>query len=80
MIMPSMLALALEAVPHLAALRTFSDLLPYLGLFALGFLVAAWGQVSRVPLAVVLGITLIIGAVILFQLEANDFSGSNSPF
>jgi hypothetical protein len=63
-----------------AALETLSDLAPYLGLFALGFLIAAWGQSAKVPLAVAIGIVLIIGAILLFQFEANDFSGSNSPF
>ena len=57
-----------------------SDLAPYLGLFALGFLVAMWGQSAKFPIAVVIGIALIIGAVLLFQFEANDFSSSNSPF
>ena len=80
MIMAAMLALALETLASPATLRTLSDLAPYVALFASGFLVAAWGQSAKVPLAVVLGITLIIGAVILFQLEANDLSGSNSPF
>jgi hypothetical protein len=80
MIMAVMFALAREALGSPAALETLSDLAPYVALFAAGFLVAAWGQSARVPLAVVLGIVLIIGAVVLFQFEANDFSGSNPPF
>jgi hypothetical protein len=75
-----MLALAIELITAPAALRTLSDLMPYVGLFVLGFLVAAWGQSARVPMAIVIGITIILGAVVLFQLEANDFSSSNSPF
>ena len=75
-----MLALAIEILGSPAALRTLTDLAPYLALFAAGFLIAAWGQSARFPLAVVIGIVLIIGAVLLFQFEANDFSGSNSPF
>jgi hypothetical protein len=63
-----------------AALETLSDLAPYAALFAAGFLVAAWGQAAKVPLAVVLGITIIIGAILLFQFAANGFSGANSPF
>jgi hypothetical protein len=80
MIMAGMLALAIELFTAPAALETLSDLTPYLGLLALGFLVAAWGQSAKVPLAVVIGITLILGAVLLFQFEANDFSSNNSPF
>ena len=80
MIMAVMLALAQEVLSSPAALETLSDLAPYVALLAAGFLVAAWGQSARVPLAVVLGIVMIIGAVLLFQFEANDFSGSNSPF
>jgi len=64
----------------LAALRTMSDLAPYLALFALGFLVAMWGRSARFPVAVAIGILMIIASVLLFQFEANDFSGSNSPF
>jgi hypothetical protein len=75
-----MLTLAIEILGSPAALRTLTDLMPYLALFAAGFLIAAWGQSARFPLAVVIGIVLIIGAVLLFQFEANDFSGSNSPF
>jgi len=52
----------------LAQATSLSDLLPYLALLGLGFLVGAWGQSARSPLAVALGITLIIGAVILFLL------------
>ena len=80
MIMAGMIPLAIELLGSPAALRTLSDLAPFVGLLALGFLVAAWGQSARVPLAVLLGIVLILGAVLLFQFEANDFSGSNSPF
>ncbi len=80
MIMPVMLALGIDVLSSLAALRTLSDLGPYLALFVAGFLVAMWGQSSKSPLAVVIGITIILGAVLLFQFEANDFSGSNSPF
>jgi hypothetical protein len=79
MIMVPMLCPAAAGVP-LAALETLSDLAPYLGLFALGFLVAAWGQASKAPLVVVLGITIIVAAILLFQFAANGFSGSNSPF
>jgi hypothetical protein len=79
MIMAGMSASAAAGLP-LAALETLSDLAPYLGLFVAGFLVAAWGQAAKAPLAVVLGIAIIVTAVLLFQFEANGFSGANSPF
>ena len=80
MIMPGMFAFAFQLLTAPAALRTLSDLAPYVGLFVVGFLVAMWGQSAKVPFAVVIGITIILGAILLFQFEANDFSGSNSPF
>jgi hypothetical protein len=70
----------IKARMPLAALETLSDLAPYAALFAAGFVVAAWGQAAKVPMAVVLGITIIIAAILLFQFAANGFSGSNSPF
>jgi hypothetical protein len=70
----------IEARMPFAALETLSDLAPYAALFGAGFLVAAWGQAAKVPLAVVLGITIIVTAILLFQFEANGFSGANSPF
>jgi hypothetical protein len=80
MIMAAMLTFAIEILSSPAALRTLSDLAPYVALLAAGFLIAAWGQSAKFPLAVVIGIALIIGAVLLFQFEASDFSSSNSPF
>jgi hypothetical protein len=38
-----------------------------------GFLVGAWGQAAKVPLAVAIGILLIMLAVALFQLQVNEF-------
>jgi hypothetical protein len=78
--MAGMLGLANALAAPLAALQTLSDLAPYLALLAAGFLVAAWGQAAKVPLAVALGIVIIIGSILLFQFEANGFSGANSPF
>ncbi len=75
-----MIALVSALAPPLAALETVSDLAPYLALMGAGFLVAAWGQAAKLPLAVAIGIAIIIGSVLLFQFEANGFSGSNSPF
>lgn len=75
-----MLALAVEALLPLAQLETVSDLAPYIAMFAFGFLLGAWGQAAKYPLVVALGILIVIAAVLLFQFEANNFSGSNSPF
>jgi hypothetical protein len=62
----------------LAVARTTSDLAPYLIVLALGFLVGAWGQSARVPLAVIAGILLIIFAVGGFILD-NSGGGSGVP-
>jgi hypothetical protein len=79
MIMVPMLGPAAAGL-SLAALETLSDLAPYVALFGVGFLVAAWGQAAKAPLVVVLGITIIVAAILLFQFAANGFSGANSPF
>lgn len=67
-----LVVLALTSVFVLAEVRTLSDLGPYVILFAVGFLVAAWGSSSKAPLAIVFGILLILAAVVLFQLEVSD--------
>jgi hypothetical protein len=54
--------------------QTTSDLLPYLGLLALGFLVGAWGQSARFPIAVAIGLLLIMVAVGGFILDNNSGS------
>jgi hypothetical protein len=53
---------------------TLSDMVPYLVVMGAGFLVGAWGQSARVPLAVVAGILLILIAVAGFILD--NSSGS----
>lgn len=53
----------------IAAATTVSDLVPYLALIGAGFLLGAWGQVARVPLAVVVGIALILVAIVVFVLD-----------
>ena len=68
----------MAAAPLLAAATTLSDLLPFIALMALGFLVGAWGQAARVPLAVAVGILLILLAAALFLL-GNDTGGSGIP-
>ena len=62
------------AASLLAAARTISDLLPFLALMALGFLVGAWGQSARVPVAIAVGILLILLAAALFVLGNNSGS------
>jgi len=78
--MAGMILLASTLTMPLAALQTLSDLAPYIALLGAGFLVAAWGQAAKLPLAVALGILIIVGAILLFQFEANGFSGADSPF
>ena len=56
----------------LAVAQSMSDLLPYLGLLVLGFLVGAWGQSARFPIAVAIGLLLIAGAVGGFILDNNS--------
>jgi hypothetical protein len=62
----------------IAEATTLSDLLPYLVVLALGFLVGAWGGQMRSPLAVAVGITLIMLAVALFVLGSTGEGGSGS--
>ena len=59
-----------------AAATSLSDLVPYLVVLGAGFLVGAWGQAARVPLAVIAGILLVILAVGGFML---DNSSGRSP-
>jgi hypothetical protein len=53
----------------LGASKTISDLAPYLIVMVTGFLVGAWGQSARAPIAVVAGILLIIFAIAGFFVE-----------
>ena len=46
-----------------------SDLVPYLVVMGLGFLIGAWGQAAKSPIAVVAGILLILFAVGGFMLD-----------
>lgn len=57
-----------------AAATTISDLVPYLVVIGAGFLVGAWGQAARLPIAVVAGILLILIGVGGFII--NNSSGS----
>jgi hypothetical protein len=52
-----------------AASKTASDLLPFLAVMIAGFLVGAWGQSAKLPIAVIAGIALIMLAVGGFFIE-----------
>ena len=60
--------------PVLAVAKTLSDLAPFILLMSAGFLVGAWGQAAKVPLAVAIGIVLILLAAALFVLGNNSGS------
>ena len=69
----------MAAVPDLLAVaRSTSDLVPYLVVMALGFLIGAWGQSARLPIAVIAGLLLIMFAVGGFILD-NSSGGSGVP-
>ena len=65
--------------PLFAIARNLSDLAPYLGVLALGFLVGAWGQSARVPTAIIIGLLMILVAVGAFILEHASGGGSGAP-
>ena len=60
------------------ASKTASDLLPYLVVMVAGFLVGAWGQSTRLPIAVIAGILLIMLAIGGFFVE-NGSGPSQAP-
>ena len=59
----------LGAALLIGASKDAGDLLPFIVVMAAGFVVGAWGQAARLPIAVVAGILLIILAVAGFMLE-----------
>lgn len=59
---------AMKSLTLLAASNSVSDLTPFLLVMVVGFLVGAWGQASRSPIAVVAGMLLILFAVAGFLL------------
>ena len=63
----------------LAIARDLSDLAPYLGVLALGFLIGAWGQSARVPTATIIGLLMIMLAVGAFILEHASGGSSGVP-
>ena len=68
---------SLAAVALLGIARTTSDLAPYIAVLALGFLVGAWGQSARSPIAVILGLLLILLAAGAFVIEHSGGNGSS---
>ena len=57
------------AVDLFAAARTISDLMPYIVVMGAGFLIGAWGQAARVPIAIVAGMLLILIAMGGFMID-----------
>ena len=53
----------------LAAAQSIDDLLPFLAVMIMGFLVGAWGQASRSVIAVIAGMFLILIAVAGFLAD-----------
>jgi hypothetical protein len=66
------------AVALTAVARTTADLAPYLIVIGIGFLLGAWGQSARVPVAVIAGILLILIGTGGFVLD-NDSGGNGVP-
>jgi hypothetical protein len=63
----------------LAIARNLSELTPYLVVMGLGFLVGAWGQSARIPIAVIAGLLMILVAVGAFIIEHSSGGGSGVP-
>ena len=64
--------------PLVAASKTLSDLAPFLVVMVAGFLVGAWGQSAKLPIAVLAGIVLIMLAIGGFLIE-NGSGPDQSP-
>ena len=56
----------------IGAANSIQDLLPFLVVMITGFLVGAWGQASRSPIAIVAGMALILLAVGGFLADNGD--------
>jgi hypothetical protein len=59
----------LPAAPLIAVSKTVADLMPFLVVLVAGFLVGAWGQSARLPIAVIAGMILIMLAIGGFLIE-----------
>jgi hypothetical protein len=53
----------------IAASKDAGDLLPFLVVMIVGFLIGAWGQSAKLPIAIIAGIALIMLAVGGFFIE-----------
>jgi hypothetical protein len=70
--------LEIDVAHFLAVARNLSDMVPYLVVIGLGFLIGAWGQSARVPIAVIAGILLILIGTGGFIVE-NSSGGEGIP-
>jgi hypothetical protein len=70
--------LEIDVALTLAVARNLSDMVPYLVVIGLGFLIGAWGQTARVPIAVIAGILLILIGTGGFIAE-NSSGGEGIP-
>jgi hypothetical protein len=70
----------MPAMPDLliAASKDAGDLLPFLAVMLVGFLIGAWGQSAKLPIAIIAGIALIMLAVGGFFVE-NSSGPDQSP-
>ena len=57
-----------------------ADLLPYLVVLGLGFLVAAWGKSLGSAIAIIAGLLLILAAIIGFVVEFPTCPGGTRCF
>ena len=74
--MPGLESATAAVLPAVA--RTTGDLVPYLIVIGAGFLLGAWGQSARAPVAVAGGILLILIGTGGFLLD-NDSGGGGVP-
>jgi hypothetical protein len=63
-----------------AAKATSGDLLPYLVVLGLGFLVAAWGKSLGSAIAIIAGLLLVLAAIVGFILEFPTCPGGTRCF
>ncbi len=59
----------LSALLPFAASESLAEVVPFLVVLGAGFLLGAWGQAARAPLAVIAGIVLILLAIAGFFAE-----------
>jgi hypothetical protein len=59
---------------------TTADLLPYLVMLGLGFLVAAWGKSLGSAIAIIAGLLLVVAAIVGFIVEFPTCPGGTRCF